>query len=286
MFPMGLRGLGDRIRNRRIVVLALLVGGGIAGALLIFRALEPPPAPPTWSLHAIRAGEAEVPRSFVTSLPRPTMKSAPTAERKKQFFRILLPLVLSANETIGHERARLQRILHQRGAGGRVSRRDGTWLARLAEHYGVAPTDAAALRRRVDVIPPSMALAQAAIESAWGTSRFALEGNALFGLWTWREETGLIPQRRSKSASYAVRKYDALSQSVRSYIHTLNTHQAYRGLRKTRAAMRAANGRLDTSVLVDHLHAYAVNDRYVKIVKKLIRNERLQDFDSARLASD
>ena len=142
------------------------------------------------------------------------------------------------------------------------------------------------LMRRVDTVPASLALAQAAEESGWGTSRFAQEGNALFGQWTTAEGEGLVPRRREAEASHKVRVFDELHDAVAAYLHNLNTHRAYRQFRLTRAEQRAESGRLDSVALVEDLKSYSERgEDYVASIKTIIRVNRLRQLDQAAFDS-
>ena len=135
----------------------------------------------------------------------------------------------------------------------------------------------------MDEIPTSLAIAQAAKETGWGTSRFAKEGNALFGQWTWSGE-GLKPKNASKSEGHKVMKFNILQLSVRAYLRNLNTHASYKDLRKARAELRDLNKPLDSLVLSTHLDKYAeTGSKYIDVLKKIIQQNKLKDFDEARL---
>ena len=224
----------------------------LAGGLLIFGGETPPPA---YSLADVRGRTAQVPRTFLAGLPAKALEEAEFAARKDIFVRTILPLVLRSNESIQADRARLLDLFERRDSGETLPRKERAWLSRLANRYGEPTGDLAALARRVDVVPPSLALTQAAIESAWGTSRFALEGNALYGVRTFRQVPALVPERREDD-TFAVRRYNRLADSVKGYIHTLNTHRAYRAFRGVRAELRA-NGPVDARELLASLGGYA-----------------------------
>ena len=135
----------------------------------------------------------------------------------------------------------------------------------------------------MDEIPTSLAIAQAAKETGWGTSRFAKEGNALFGQWTWSGE-GLKPKNASKSEGHKVMKFNILQLSVRAYLRNLNTHASYKDLRKARAELRDLNKPLDSLVLSTHLDKYAETGiEYTKILKQIIEQNKLTDFDDAKI---
>ena len=135
----------------------------------------------------------------------------------------------------------------------------------------------------MDEIPTSLAIAQAAKETGWGTSRFAQEGNALFGQWTWSWE-GLKPKDAAKGEGHKVMKFNVLHASVRAYQRNLNTHSTYKGFRKARAEFRDLNKPLDSIELSKYLNKYAeTGNQYVEVLQKIIKQNKLKDFDDAKL---
>ena len=151
------------------------------------------------------------------------------------------------------------------------------------KQYGVKNKDLLTLKIRMDEIPVSLAIAQAAKETGWGTSRFALEGNALFGQWTF-SGNGLKPLDADSDKAHKVMKFQVLQASVRAYFRNLNTHSSYRDFRKIRASARDNNEKLDSLILADFLDAYAATGlEYTKILKKIINQNALQDFDDVKL---
>jgi Bax protein len=144
-------------------------------------------------------------------------------------------------------------------------------------------TDFDRLRERVDAVPPSLALAQAAIESGWGGSRFAQSGNALFGQWTWKGQ-GIVPSRRNAGASHKIKSFGHLMEAVWGYVNNLNSHRAYRGLRERRLALSAAGRRLSGAELAGALAQYSERgDAYIGDLLSIIRQNGLEAFDSASL---
>ncbi len=275
--------LGRRVGGRPLaaVVAALAAAATLlvlGGALYILAGEKPPPA---YSLADVRVGAAQVPRDFLAGLPATALKDAEFAARKDIFVRTLLPLILRSNEAIQADRTRLLDLFERRDSGEPLSRKERAWLSRLGKRYG-GPAgdqagDLAALAQRVDVIPPSLALTQAAIESAWGTSRFALEGNALYGVRTFGQALALVPEEREDDA-FAVRRYARLADSVRVYMHTLNTHAAYREFRDVRVELRA-NGTIDAKELLPTLERYAEDSGYVELLDDVMRDGRFWEFD-------
>ena len=161
---------------------------------------------------------------------------------------------------------------------------DRVYLKNMARRYGVGEPRIDLLLARVDILPVSIALAQSAIESGWGTSRFVLEGNAPFVQWTTASFKGLVPKGRTDGKTHKIRAFDDLYGSVRSYIHNLNTHRAYRRFRVMRETMRTSGKHLDSLTLISSLKSYSEKgDAYVKLLKNVIVVNQLEPLDRARL---
>ncbi len=233
-------------------------------------------------LDAVRRGEQAVARRFARRMPSALFGSLPVPERKRLFIATVLPLVLAANEEVLRERRRLLDLL-ARPEEAR-SPRERQWLDALGEKYGSDEPDV--LRRRVDIVPPSLALSQAVEESGWGRSRFSRLGNAVFGQRVWRKGAGIVPKRRAAGQTFEVQAFDSLLDSVRAYLLNLNTHDAYRALRRDRATFRARGETPRGEVLAASLLRYSERgEAYVKTLRAIMRGNRFQYFDSARLAA-
>ncbi len=213
-------------------------------------------------------------------LPEEIRKIESTKEKKKLFLEIILPLVLEENNRIKLDRIKLFKVLNKKNN----SNSEIKWLNSKFKQYGVVNKDLSTLKIRMDEIPVSLALAQAAKETGWGTSRFAIEGNALFGQWTFSGE-GIKPAGADSSdGSHKVMKFKVLKASVRAYQRNLNTHNSYREFRRARALMRERNQKLNSLDLADYLDKYAATGiEYTKIIKKIIEQNSLQDFDKVKL---
>jgi Bax protein len=214
----------------------------------------------------------------VTSLPDFRQYEA-GPERKKAFFTFMRPLIKEQNDRIRADRARLRAFAEGRNTGWF----DRRWVGGLADEYGIEdgdPDDPAVLQqliRRVDIVPMSLALAQAAKESGWGTSRFARDGNNLFGEWCFDEGCGLVPRSRSTAASHEVETFFAPKHSVESYLDNINTHDKYRSFRNERARMRAEDRTLSGIELADELSQYSERrEAYVKEIRALIVTNDLE----------
>ncbi len=238
-----------------------------------------------FDLDAVRVGTLTVPRLYVTKLPGDLRGLKRTDQRKLAFIGALLPLVLMANEEILEQRAELERLLAKEAAGEALGLEEQGWLAALAELYRADPGDSEELLRRVDALPVALTLAQAIEESGWGTSRYARDGNALFGQRTWHQNSpGLTARKDGQPLDHRARAFADLMQSVRAYMHNLNTHTAYRKLRDERARMRDAGEAPDGAHLAGFLGSYAENDTYVDNLRRLMRHNELAAYESAALA--
>ena len=191
-----------------------------------------------------------------------------------------MPLVLEENNRIRLDRKKLFSILNK----NMNSDKEKKWLLSKFKQYGVVNNDLSTLKVRMDIIPVSLAIAQAAKETGWGTSRFAIEGNALFGQWTWSGE-GIKPAGvDSEESNHKVMKFKVLKASVRAYQRNLNTHGSYKEFRSVRANMRDSDEELDSLILAEYLDKYAATGKeYTKIIKQIIKQNDLQDFDKAKL---
>lgn len=226
----------------------------------------------------------EVPRLFFVSLPADLQRIRQPGERKAMFIKTALPLILHANEIIRFERARITALRDKAAEGMELDEAETAWLERVADEYGLEKPSFARLLRRVDVIPPSLALAQAAEESGWGTSRFAHEGNAIFGQRTWRRHSGIVPEQRGEGETFKVRVFEQLIDGVRSYTRNLNGHFAYDEFRRAREAQRNRGARPDGYALAAALSKYSERgDNYIETIRTIIRVNGLRAFDGARL---
>ena len=231
-----------------------------------------------YDLKGIRAGQKVKP-IFLTKLPKDLKSMGETKDKRELFIKIILPLILAENEKINEDRKKLFKILGKNfnTVGERV------WLKRRFKEYKIEDKDLSKLKMRMDIVPVSIAIAQAANESGWGTSRFALEGNALFGQWTWSKK-GISPKNKDPNKSHKVLQFQILRASVRAYKNNLNTHNAYREFREVRAQLREENFIVEGRKLTKYLKNYAaIGDKYVAILDDIIEKNSLTDFDRANL---
>lgn len=204
-----------------------------------------------------------------------------TDTQKIEFFSYLSPMVEKENSRLRKQRERLLRVYQNVEENSGISWWDRRWLDTLAEEYDVAmgkSPDAAAWKlflRRVDTVPLELALAQAAIESAWGTSRFAMQGNNFFGEHCESEGCGIIPDARTEGHTWEVEAFASVEESIRSYIHNLNTNNAYSDLRRLRSKMRSSGKIPDGSALATALHSYSERGGdYIQDVQNMIYANR------------
>lgn len=242
-----------------------------------------------------QAGIREIPKVYFATISEKWQETAAhditVMQKKRLFFRALAPIALYSNKLILEERSRLDELkpLHE---AGRLSDEDASWLADLAVEYGVvddasSPLDAAGyqeLMRRVDIVPVSLALSQSAEESGWGTSRFAAEGNALFGQWAWGDDAIKPEKQRSGKGNYGIAAFQSTLDSVRAYMHNLNTHRAYGGLRARRAEIRAQGIPVTGFELAKSLTSYSERGAaYVESLHAIMRVNHLAAADDAYL---
>ncbi len=215
----------------------------------------------------------------LTLLPAEIKMIENVKKRKEFFIQIILPLILEENKNINLDRKRLFNIINK----SNNSNLEKKWLEKKYKQYGVPSKDLSILKRRMDIVPVSLAIAQAAKETGWGTSRFAQQGNALFGQWTWSGE-GLKPKESDKNAGHKVMRFNVLQASVRAYQRNINTHSSYEDFRLARAKLRDLGEPLDSIILSSYLDKYAeTGNQYVKVLQKIIQQNKLKDFDDAKL---
>ncbi|MCA1972888.1 MAG: glucosaminidase domain-containing protein [Caenispirillum sp.] len=239
-----------------------------------------------YDLERVATG-VSVPRLYLATVPDDMPAVDDIETRKSVFIRSMLPLILRVNEEVARDRARLIEIDARLKSGEGVHRTDMAWVAELADSYGVRDADIPKLLRKVDVVPPSLALAQAIEESGWGTSRFAREANALFGQWTTKSHVPGIKTYVSPSDpnyNNRIRAFPSLLDAVRSYVRNLNTHRAYAEFREERARQRRAGTELNGHALAGHLHFYSERGPdYIATLREIMRANALADLDGTRL---
>ena len=218
---------------------------------------------------------------YFTQFPRDLDELQSTKLKKETFIKIVLPLIVVENERILDDRKRLK-ILSEKKF---TTDSEKQWIRQKLLEYKVKKGDLKELLVRMDIIPASIALAQAAKESGWGTSRFALEGNAIFGQWTWSGQ-GIAPLDRESNKNHKVLKFPILRASVKAYKNNLNTHKSYVKFRSKRSSLREKNKKISGLELTETLNNYAqTGSEYTKILNQIIKQNRLMDFEPVSLVN-
>ena len=218
---------------------------------------------------------------YFTQFPKDLDELQNTRLKKETFIKIVLPLIVAENERILADRKKLKRVLQKK----QTSDLEKQWLRQKLLEYKVKKGSMEELTSRIDIIPTSIALAQAAKESGWGTSRFALEGNAIFGQWTW-SGNGIAPLDRESNKNHKILKFPILRASVKAYQNNLNTHKSYLKFREKRSSMRKKKMDISGLQLTETLKNYAqTGSEYIKILNQIIRQNRLTDFEPVRLVN-
>jgi len=218
---------------------------------------------------------------YFTQFPRDLDNLQSVKLKKETFIKIVLPLIVAENEKIVDDREKLKVLIEKKF----TSDAEKQWLRQKLLEYKVKKGNLDELLIRMDMIPVSIALAQAAKESGWGTSRFALEGNAIFGQWTW-DGQGIAPLKRDGDKNHKILKFPILRASVKAYKNNLNTHKSYLKFREKRKSLRSKNKNITGLALTDTLKNYAqTGSEYTKILNQIITQNRLSDFEPVRLVN-
>ena len=216
---------------------------------------------------------------YFTQFPRDLETIQSSKLKKETFIQIVLPLVVAENERILEDREKLKLLSKKKF----TTDLEKQWLRQKLLEYKVKKGDLNELMIRMDIIPTSIALAQAAKESGWGTSRFALEGNAIYGQWTWSGQ-GIAPLDRDSNKNHKILKFPILRASVKAYKNNLNTHKGYKAFRDKRAKLREKNKKIKGLELTETLKNYAqTGSEYTKILNQIITQNRLTDFEPVKL---
>lgn len=232
-------------------------------------------------------GQKSVPPLILKKLPNDFGELLNANKRRELFLRALLPIVLIENQRLKEQRELATWLLEDKLPAEGTPMRG--WLNKVAKRLRVRgdlnkPATREKILMRLDEIPPALALAQAAIETGWGSSRFALEGNSLFGQWTFGKSKGLTPNQRDADATHLVASFPDLRASVRAYMRNLNTSNAYHEFRTFRAATRAAGEPLRAYELADHLHRYSARgENYIVEIRRIIRSPSIAALAEASL---
>ena len=218
---------------------------------------------------------------YFTQFPKDLDEISSVQLKKETFIKIVLPLVVAENEKIFNDKLKLKRIMNKK----MTNEKEKSWLIQKLKEYKVKKGSIKELEKRMDIIPISIAIAQAAKESGWGTSRFALEGNAIFGQWTW-SGSGIAPLDRSKEKKHKILKFPILRASVKAYKNNLNTHKGYKKFREKRFQLRERNKSIQGIKLIHSLDNYAeTGEEYTKILAQIIEQNSLSDFEGVKLTN-
>ncbi len=218
---------------------------------------------------------------YFTQFPRDLDALQSTKLKKETFIKIVLPLIVAENERILADREKLLNLVKKKF----TTDLEKQWIRQKLLEYKVKKSNLKELAARMDIIPTSIALAQAAKESGWGTSRFALEGNAIFGQWTWSGQ-GIAPLDRESNKNHKILKFPILRASVKAYQNNLNTHKSYSKFRQKRLVLREKNKKIKGLELTETLNNYAqTGSEYTKILNQIIKQNRLMDFEPVRLVN-
>ena len=221
---------------------------------------------------------------IISELPDDFSEIQDVPTKKKLFYLVTLPLIYNSNTSIMQER-RMVINIEKKFARKDLNKNETDEIIRLSKKYKLDYSEINTklfrkLKQRINIIPVSLALGQAIIESGWGQSRFATEGNALYGQWTTSEDKGIIPQDRDEDKTHAVLKFKNLSESVEAYMFNINTHQAYYNFRVIRRIDERIKYTDPISMKVKYLAAYAeIGDKYVDKLELIIASNNLQEFD-------
>ncbi|WP_083232496.1 glucosaminidase domain-containing protein [Endozoicomonas atrinae] len=243
-----------------------------------------------WHLVGEKAVEPELPVAVVVEeaeeLPVGTVPDfssmVDVKAKKSAFFGFLLPMVQKENDTILQNRQRVIALSSQ----SELTENDQSWLSDMGRKYRMRDVSAfdeiffGELLTRVDMIPASLALAQSANETAWGTSRFARQGNNFFGQWCFSPGCGIVPGARPQGETYEVQKFEDVAASVSAYMHNLNTNHQYKTLRQLREQRRVSKEPVTGADLAHGLQAYSIRGvEYVEELLSMINSNKLLQYD-------
>ena len=220
-----------------------------------------------------------IPNITVVTLPKDLKKIKSVKNRKELFLKITLPLIVQENKKLLSSNKKIHAI---KSKFDYISRKEAVWIKNLMEEYKEDTIDATLIK--VDEIPVSLALAQAVIESGWGTSRFAYEGNALFGQYVWgKTNNGIVPNDRDTDAKYKIKSFNSLSESVESYMKNLNTNFHYNEFRINRYVLRSNELPLSGTFLAEYLFNYSIESDYTSKIKNIIEMNDFEDFENLKI---
>ena len=222
----------------------------------------------------------KVPNIVISKFPNDFKNIYSSSLKKELFIKVALPLIVKENEKLISQNLKIEKLKNNFDS---INRREALWLRKKMEEYKVGNNSIGELLMKIDAIPVSIALSQAAVESGWGSSRFASEGNALFGQYVWGDKNGIIPEERSEDEIHKIKSFKNLKSSVSSYMKNLNSNFHYDEFRLNRYVMRKNGIVLDGIYLSDFLYNYSTENDYPEKIKKIIQSNSLDDFDEVRI---
>ncbi len=222
----------------------------------------------------------KVPNIIISKFPDDFKSIYSSSLRKNLFIKVALPLIVRENENLISQNIKIEKLNNKFNF---IKRREAVWLSKKIEEYEVKNNSIDELLMKIDAIPVSIALSQAAVESGWGTSRFASEGNALFGQYIWGNGEGIIPEERSDSEIHKIKSFKNLKSSVSSYMKNLNSNYHYDEFRLNRFVMRKNGIKLDGIELSQYLYNYSTDQGYPEKIKLIIQSNDLDDFDDVSI---
>ncbi len=222
----------------------------------------------------------KVPNIIIAKFPNDFKNIYSSSLKKELFIKVALPLIVKENENLISQNLKIEKLKNKFDT---INRREALWLRKKIEEYEVNSNSIGELLMKIDAVPVSIALSQAAIESGWGSSRFVSEGNALFGQYIWGDGKGIIPEERSENEIHKIKSFKNLKNSVSSYMKNLNSNFHYDEFRLNRYVMRKNGIALDGIYLSDFLYNYSTEKNYPEKIKKIIQSNDLDDFDEVRI---
>lgn len=237
-----------------------------------------------YDLNKVRNKEMDVPRIFIQTLPSDFNMIESAKEKKELFIKFLLPLILKKNEELMGDRLKLLAIEEKISKSQPLTAEENDFFNLMKDIYKTETEDIKDILVKLDEISVSMALGQAIQETGWGDSRFLIQGNSIFAEWTWGGE-GMLPRARKDGLVHRIKTFPTLYDSVDSYANNLNKTRYYAGFRQMRAKLREQNKPLVGRWLMSSMVRYSTQkDVYILEVKKIIRDNNLDDFNTVKLA--
>ena len=222
-----------------------------------------------------------IPNITISKLPNELKHISSVKDRKELFIKIALPLIISENEILHNQNKKIKQLKDNFEF---ISKNDALWLINKMEKYKVKNKSVDQLLVKVDIIPVSLALSQAAIESGWGTSRFAIEGNALYGQYVWgNDKDGMVPTERENDEVFSVKAFSSLRESVASYMLNLNSNHHYNEFRNNRFILKNTDRKISGVYLAEFLKNYSIEDNYSSKVIGIIITNNLEDLDDMKI---